>query len=71
MTRSMENQVALVTGGGAGIGRASANAFSAEGAKVVVADIDTNAGEETVSMIKQLGGEAIFIKADISDATEV
>jgi NAD(P)-dependent dehydrogenase (short-subunit alcohol dehydrogenase family) len=71
MTRSMDGRVALVTGSGAGIGRASAKTFSTEGAKVVVADVDVSAGEETVNMIKQLGGKAIFIKADISDANEV
>ena len=67
----LQGQVALVTGGGSGIGRATALAFSQEGIKVVVADISIQGGEQTVEMIKQAGGEAFFIKTDVSKADEV
>ena len=66
-----EGRVAIVTGAGAGIGRASALAFAQRGAKVVVADWVVEGGDETVQIIKQAGGEATFIKADVSKLTEV
>ena len=71
MQARMSGKVALVTGAGMGIGRASALAFAREGAKVVVADILSVAGKETVSLIKKTGGEAIFVKADVSKADQV
>ncbi len=67
----MDNKVALVTGGGSGIGRASALAFANAGAKVVVADINVDGGEETVQMIHEARGEAIFIRTDVSQAADV
>ena len=71
MTKEMESKVGLVTGGGSGIGRATALAFVRKGAKVVVADVAVNDGEETVRLIKENGGNAIFLKCDISKAAEV
>jgi NAD(P)-dependent dehydrogenase (short-subunit alcohol dehydrogenase family) len=71
MTGLVENKVALVTGAGSGIGRASARTFAREGAKVVVADIATEGGEETVRLIKEAGGEAIFVRTDIARADSV
>lgn len=71
MARRLEDKVALVTGGSSGIGRASAQTFAREGAKVIVSDIDSAGGEETVKMIKNSGGEAVFVKADVSNATDV
>ena len=66
-----EGKVVLVTGAGSGIGRATALVFAREGAKVVVSDIVVEGGEETVQQIKAAGGEAIFVKADVSKAADV
>ena len=63
--------MALVTGGSSGIGRASALAFTGEGAKVIVADVNIEGGEETVGMIKEAGGEAMFVEANVSKAADV
>jgi NAD(P)-dependent dehydrogenase (short-subunit alcohol dehydrogenase family) len=71
MTESFNNKVVLVTGAGAGLGRASAQAFSKRGAKVVVDDIDEESGLQTVELIKKAGGESLFIKADVTKAAEV
>ncbi|SRR5579862_1623032 len=64
-------KVALVTGGAAGIGRSSALAFAREGAKVAVADVIEEGGEQTVRIIKKNGGDAFFWKTDVSKAAEV
>ena len=64
--KSLENKVAIVTGGGSGIGKAIAILYAAEGAKIIVSDINEQAGNETVSAIKAKGGNAIFVKADTS-----
>jgi NAD(P)-dependent dehydrogenase (short-subunit alcohol dehydrogenase family) len=71
MAGLVAGKVALVTGGGSGIGRASALTFAREGAKVVVADVAVEGGEETVRLIQQHGGEAVFVKADVARAAEV
>lgn len=63
----MSGKVALVTGGGYGMGRASARRFGECGAAVVVADIDTVRGAETVEMINDAGGKAAFIETDVGD----
>jgi NAD(P)-dependent dehydrogenase (short-subunit alcohol dehydrogenase family) len=68
---TFENKVALVTGGSSGIGRATALAFASEGARVVVSDVDSRGGEETVARIRERKGQALFIRADVSKADEV
>jgi NAD(P)-dependent dehydrogenase (short-subunit alcohol dehydrogenase family) len=67
----MKDKIALVTGGSSGIGRATALAFAREGAKVAVADLNAIGGQETVSSIKDAGGEACFIEADMGQAASV
>src|SRR6184192_3369973 len=67
----LAGKAALVTGGGSGIGRASALTFAREGAKVIVADMAVEGGEETVHLIEQRGGEALFVKAEVSQAAAV
>jgi NAD(P)-dependent dehydrogenase (short-subunit alcohol dehydrogenase family) len=62
---------AIVTGAAAGIGRATALTFAAEGAQVVVSDVDKKGGAETVSLIEKAGGKAIFVAADVSKAADV
>lgn len=71
MTKEFEGKTALVTGGAAGIGRAAALTFARRGAQVVVADVDTPRGKETVGMIEEEGGEALFLNVDISRAEDV
>jgi NAD(P)-dependent dehydrogenase (short-subunit alcohol dehydrogenase family) len=64
-------QVALVTGAASGIGRETALAFARAGARVVVSDIAVAGGEETVGLIREAGGEASFVRADVAVAAEV
>src|SRR5262245_60769089 len=71
MARQLEGKVALVTGGGSGIGRATALIFAREGAKVVVADLVVEGGEETVRRIKTADGEALFVQIDVTKAAAV
>lgn len=71
MGKLMQDKVGIITAAGLGIGRASALTFAAEGAKVVVSDFNDEAGEETVRLIKEAGGEAIFINCNVADEEQV
>jgi len=69
--KEFEGKVALVTGGGSGIGRATALAFARDGAQVVIGNRNVQRGEETVSIIRAAGGTASFKRTDVLVATEV
>jgi NAD(P)-dependent dehydrogenase (short-subunit alcohol dehydrogenase family) len=64
-------RVALITGAGSGIGRASAELFAGAGARVAVIDRDTGPGEETAELIRAAGGDAMFIAGDVADEQSV
>lgn len=67
----LDGKIALVTGGGSGIGRASSIKMSQEGAKVMVADIRENIAKETAEMITAEGGQAAFVHCDVASETDV
>jgi NAD(P)-dependent dehydrogenase (short-subunit alcohol dehydrogenase family) len=71
MPGQLNGKVALVTGGASGIGRATALAFAREGAKLIVADVHTDGGQQTVHIIQEHGGEAIFVKTDVTQPAAV
>jgi NAD(P)-dependent dehydrogenase (short-subunit alcohol dehydrogenase family) len=68
---TLDGKVSLVTGAAGGLGRASALIFAREGVRVIVADIRRDGGEETVKIIKDAGGEATFVAADVSCSADV
>ena len=67
----LQDKVAIVTGGGTGIGEATCHRFVEEGAKVAVFDVNAEAGSETVSALSEQGGDALFVKTDVSSEAEV
>ena len=71
MAGLFQDKVALVTGGSSGIGRAAAIAFAREGARVAVAARRQAQGEQTVAQIRDKGGEAVFVKTDVSESAQV
>jgi len=65
----LQDKVAIITGGGGGMGRVAAQLFAGQGAKVIVAEFGEAAGAETVRLVKEAGGDATFVKTDVSDET--
>jgi NAD(P)-dependent dehydrogenase (short-subunit alcohol dehydrogenase family) len=66
----LADKVCVITGGGSGMGRVAASMFAAEGAKVVVAEFDSAAGEETARLVAEAGGVATFVRADVSEEAD-
>jgi NAD(P)-dependent dehydrogenase (short-subunit alcohol dehydrogenase family) len=66
MTRRLEGKVALITGAGSGMGRSAAELFASEGARVVVTDVVDDGGNATVDAVRAAGGEATYVRADVS-----
>ncbi|HEY5870990.1 MAG TPA: SDR family oxidoreductase [Candidatus Tectomicrobia bacterium] len=71
MAGCVEGKVALVTGGASGIGRATALTFAREGAKLVIADMNADGGQQTVHMITENGGEATFVQVDVTSTSAI
>ncbi|MGH7948934.1 MAG: SDR family NAD(P)-dependent oxidoreductase, partial [Candidatus Binataceae bacterium] len=71
MAGILDGKVALITGAGSGIGRATANIFAREGAKLVLADVVEKGGQETLSMVAKAGAKAVFVKTDVANSREV
>jgi len=71
MAGLLDGKSALITGGGGGIGRATALSFAREGAHVAVSDFDTETAAETVALINAAGGQAMSVHADVTDAAQV
>ena len=67
----LAGKVALITGAGTGIGRATAKLFAQEGAKVVIAELNTDAGEQTAHLIAQAGGDAIALQTDVTEPDSI
>lgn len=71
MKYEFDGKVAVITGAGSGIGRASALGFARSGAKVVVSDVNDEGGNQTVSQIEQAGGTALYVHCDVADTDAV
>jgi len=66
----LQDKVTIITGAGSGMGRVAAQLFAKEGARVVVAEYNEAAGEETAGLVRAAGGEASFVKVDVSRETD-
>ena len=68
MTARLEGKVALITGAGSGMGRAAAELFAREGARVVITDVVDDSGNAAVAAVRAAGGDATYVRADVSSA---
>ena len=71
MPGKLDSKVSIVTGASSGIGRCTALLFAGEGAKVIVADVNERGGEETVALIDESGGDALFVQTDVAQSSQV
>ena len=71
MAGRLEGKVALITGGGSGMGRSAALSFTREGAKVVIADVADDGGNETVQLVTTAGGDATYVHCDVASARDI
>ena len=71
MTDRLNNKVAIITGGSSGIGRQTALRFAREGASVAIADRNRRMGEETLRLVEEAGGDALFVPVDVADPAQV
>ncbi|MDH3602739.1 MAG: SDR family oxidoreductase [Candidatus Tectomicrobia bacterium] len=71
MTGTLDGKIALVTGAASGIGRATALAFAREGAKLAIADMNEDGGQQTVHTIAENGGDATFVQVDVTSASQI
>jgi NAD(P)-dependent dehydrogenase (short-subunit alcohol dehydrogenase family) len=71
MAGILDGKIALITGAGSGIGRAASRIFAREGARLVLADVVEDGGKQTLALIHDTAGEAVFIKTDVSKPTDV
>jgi NAD(P)-dependent dehydrogenase (short-subunit alcohol dehydrogenase family) len=67
----LDGKIALITGGGSGIGRETAVLFAQHGASLAIADLNPEGGQETIQMIRKAGGTAVFIQTDVAQAAQV
>jgi NAD(P)-dependent dehydrogenase (short-subunit alcohol dehydrogenase family) len=70
MPKRFAGKVCLISGAGSGIGQETAISFAREGAKVIAADINEEGGQQTLASIEAIGGEAFFIKSDVSKSAD-